>query len=180
MNRVIVTAASVLSVSLVGWRSFMAMSASGEARLARETLREAVAAAATVRELKPLPATAIAPDVTDAELLRDIQRVLGKSGVVSGQIREISIDPIAVEMSAATGSSAGSAMFQKRTGRIAIQGVSLPQVGKVLADWQTILTPLRIEQIRFQRVTNSNRGGAEAPPLDVNISFAALTPEQPR
>ena len=57
MNRALVLVAIVLSVSLVGWRGGMAVTAIREASLAKDSLREAAAAAATVRELKPLPAT---------------------------------------------------------------------------------------------------------------------------
>jgi hypothetical protein len=184
MNRLLVLCAIVLSVCLVVWRGHRAYEAQRAADSAQAQLQDATAAARTILELTPLPATAIAPEVTDAELLRQVQLVLSQAGIASGQIREITLDPDTVDSAALARNGATVGVLRRRTGRLALQGLTLPQLGSVLAGWQSSLAPLRIEQMRFQRMPMPSTGDPKrktsTPPLDVTLAFVTFTPVRTR
>jgi hypothetical protein len=71
--KLLTTLVILVCISVLASRLSSYTRAMSQAVLAHTELTTARAASATILELAPLPATAIAPDVQDADLLRDVR-----------------------------------------------------------------------------------------------------------
>jgi len=180
--KLLTTLVILICISVLASRLSSYTRAMSQAALAHTELTRAFTATATIQELAPLPATAIAPDVQDADLLRDVQRALATAGVPSQTIRDLSLDPATSDPGTAAPGQARPVGLLRRSGRVSLDGLTLDQLGSVLRAWTTRLTPLRIEQLNIQRTgqpptTINAPAGLASPPYRINLTFAALTPD---
>lgn len=162
-----VIAVLLLAACAIAWRATKLSEAHTAASESDAALTAARTAAAETDRLAALPPTALSPGTSDAELLRAVQEALTAAGVASGAIRDLSIDSRSDERSAP-----GHAGLSRRSGRVNLAGVSLPQLGAALNALRLRLPPLRIEQINIQR----ENAGPDAPRYRVALAFAARAP----
>lgn len=160
-------AALLLAVCMIAWRATKLSEAHAAAAESDAALTAARDAAAEIDRLAALPPTALPPGTTDTELLQAVQEALAAAGVASGAIRDLSIDARSDERT-----GPGNAGLSRRSGRVSLAGVSLPQLGAALNALRVRLPPLRVEQISIQR----ENAGPDSPRYRVALTFAARAP----
>jgi hypothetical protein len=165
--RVVAIAALLIASCVVAWRAARLAEVRSAASDSDTALATARGAAAEIDRLAALPPTALPPGTTDAELLRAVQEALAAAGVASGAIRDLSIDARSDERA-----GPGNTGLSRRSGRVNLAGVTLPQLGAALNALRARLPPLRVEQIAIQRENTA----VDAPRYRVALSFAARTP----
>lgn len=169
-TRAVVLVVLACCASLCVWRGSELRSLRASSMRLLSDLQTAEQAVLEIEQLAKLPATALAPGTSDADLLRDMQDAFAAAGIPSGNIRELSIDPRTDERSGRAGAG-----LSRRAGRANCVGLTLPQLGRLLNTLRASLPPVRIEQISL----NKEASAADQPQFRASLTFAAYAPLSP-
>ncbi|CAN5830819.1 hypothetical protein BH11PLA1_BH11PLA1_01460 [soil metagenome] len=164
---------TLLALGFVAWRALALDAAQSAADNAGRDAALAQQALGDIQSLSRLPATALSPTLSDAELLRQLQESLTRAGVAAAELKELIIDG---RQDGGAGGTAGVLTISgviRRTGRFLLEGVTLERVGAALARLRSDIPPLRVEQITLEKMPEKD---GQPPVFRLRCGLAALTP----
>jgi hypothetical protein len=166
--RVLMVTLALTAPLAVLWHAHALRTDRARAQEAARDLQEARALQADIAALRAAPAVALAPGTSDADLLRLLQRAATDADLPATAVTQLVLDQRAEVLRTA------AASITRRTGRMNLSDVTLPQLGRLLAQLRVGLPPVRFEQVSVQRARADSADSADAR-LRVTISFAAMS-----
>lgn len=163
--RALLVALALAAPATVLWRAHALRTEHERAQAASRDLREARALQADIAALRAAPGVALAPGTSDADLLRLLQSAAAEADLPAAAVTQLVLDQRAEVL------RTGGLSIARRTGRMSIHDVTLPQLGRLLGRLRDRLPHLRFEQISVQR---ARAGGADAR-LHATITFDAMS-----
>jgi hypothetical protein len=164
-RRLLLPALMLLCTTALLWRAGRLSLAWQESRGAEADLAAAQAAQADIDRLSRLPATAIAPDAGDADILHEVEQTLSAAGLPAASVKELALEPPVTL--AAQG-------VTRHAGRVSLEKLPLDQLGRTLALWSTRLRPCRIDRLDLAATPTGSDNPAAV--YRVSIGFSALAP----
>ena len=183
---VLLAVALASSVTTVAWLASRAFHAASELESQRQRITAVVAKVAELDELRQRVQVVTIAQAQDEDLTRRVTKTLASAGLPAAALS--SVTPDADQPAGRT--SQGNAAFIRRSARLTLDGLTLPQLGRFLEAWRSstegrgwTVAAIDITQGTSEQNTRIKNAGQETPrrdqPLRVLLAVQAIVQPEP-